>query len=82
MKNIYVLLLMLLFSYQLFAGNDISPEENAPILNCQSFDDSNFFDMKRKGYQGCCSHHRGICGCGYGGYLRCCDGTTSPSCRC
>ena len=32
-------------------------------------------------YQGCCSHHKGVCGCG--GYrLLCCDGTLSPSCEC
>ncbi len=32
---------------------------------------------------GCCSHHGGVCGCNsYLGKLRCCDGTTSPSCGC
>ena len=32
---------------------------------------------------GCCSHHGGVCGCNsYIGRLRCCDGTTSPSCGC
>jgi hypothetical protein len=32
-------------------------------------------------HQGCCSHHKGVCGCG--GYrLLCCDGTLSPSCEC
>lgn len=35
----------------------------------------------RKGNQGCCSHHGGVCGCG-GVALRCCDGSTSPSCGC
>lgn len=31
--------------------------------------------------RGCCSHHDGVCGCA-GGRVQCCDGTTSPSCRC
>lgn len=31
--------------------------------------------------QGCCSHHRGQCGC-EGGRVVCCDGSLSPSCRC
>lgn len=32
--------------------------------------------------QGCCSWHGGVCGCTPSGATRCCDGTTSPSCRC
>ena len=31
--------------------------------------------------RGCCSHHKGQCGC-KGGRVTCCDGTVSPSCRC
>lgn len=31
--------------------------------------------------RGCCSHHRGQCGC-EGGRVVCCDGSLSPSCRC
>ena len=30
---------------------------------------------------GCCSHHRGVCGCG-GSYVVCCDATFSPTCGC
>lgn len=30
---------------------------------------------------GCCSHHRGVCGCS-GNRDLCCDGSLSPSCRC
>jgi hypothetical protein len=33
--------------------------------------------------QGCCSHHKGVCGCnGNTGHQLCCDGTDSPSCGC
>jgi hypothetical protein len=32
---------------------------------------------------GCCSWHRGVCGCDTAtDRIRCCDGTLSPSCRC
>lgn len=31
--------------------------------------------------RGCCSHHKGQCGC-EGGRVVCCDGSLSPSCRC
>ena len=35
----------------------------------------------REERRGCCSHHRGVCGC-EGGRTQCCDGTASPTCRC
>lgn len=37
-----------------------------------------------RGYagRGCCSHHRGVCGCSSDGRTICCDNTLSPSCRC
>lgn len=31
--------------------------------------------------RGCCSRHRGVCGCS-GGRAVCCDGSLSPSCGC
>lgn len=31
--------------------------------------------------RGCCSSHRGVCGC-QNGRSKCCDGTLSPSCHC
>lgn len=31
--------------------------------------------------RGCCSHHKGQCGC-EGGRVVCCDGSFRPSCRC
>ncbi len=31
--------------------------------------------------RGCCSWHRGVCGCS-GGRIQCCDGSTSPRCTC
>ncbi|RPJ20011.1 MAG: hypothetical protein EHM35_20025 [Planctomycetaceae bacterium] len=31
--------------------------------------------------RGCCSWHKGVCGCS-GGRVQYCDGSMSPSCRC
>lgn len=31
---------------------------------------------------GCCSWHRGQCGCDSSGRVICCDGTLSPTCTC
>ena len=31
--------------------------------------------------RGCCSHHRGVCGC-VNGRTKCCDGSFSPTCGC
>lgn len=31
--------------------------------------------------RGCCSHHRGVCGCS-GGRTVCCDNTLSRTCSC
>jgi hypothetical protein len=33
------------------------------------------------GRSGCCSHHKGVCGCA-GNTAKCCDGTLSPSSDC
>jgi hypothetical protein len=34
-------------------------------------------------HSGCCSHHKGVCGCdATGKHAVCCDGSTSPSCGC
>jgi len=31
--------------------------------------------------RGCCSHHKGVCGCSDGRAI-CCDGSPSPTCGC
>ncbi len=38
-------------------------------------------NIARRGLQGCCSHHDGVCDCKYGRVV-CCDGTFSPTCTC
>lgn len=32
--------------------------------------------------RGCCSHHKGVCGCSSDSRVQCCDGSLSPSCGC
>lgn len=54
-------------------------EANPPALICTQPQD-NKEPMTLAG-RGCCSHHKGQCGC-EGGRVVCCDGSLSPSCRC
>ena len=42
---------------------------------------SNDFQNLDVARRGCCSHHKGVCGC-KGNRQECCDGTLSPSCTC
>lgn len=48
---------------------------------CPVSSDANNGTPKLLAGRGCCSHHKGQCGC-EGGRVVCCDGTLSPSCRC
>ena len=47
---------------------------------CEDLHNSDVTDEKLA-RRGCCSHHKGVCGCS-GGRQQCCDGTLSPSCTC
>ena len=38
--------------------------------------------LKVNAGRGCCSGHRGVCGCNKYGKQVCCDGKLSPTCRC
>jgi hypothetical protein len=41
------------------------------------------FAYARDGNRGCCSHHKGVCGCNKKAHaLICCDDSLSPSCGC
>jgi len=42
---------------------------------------SNAFPNLDVARRGCCSHHKGVCGC-KGARQQCCDGTLSPTCKC
>lgn len=53
----------------------------ALIPNC-GFETSKNLDYQQFAKRGCCSWHRGVCGCNAWGQIECCDGTISPSCTC
>lgn len=55
---------------------EASPQPNAIITQSTSID--NDLQMVKRG---CCSWHKGVCGC-KNGRVVCCDGTLSPSCTC
>lgn len=59
-------------------GPDAAETMMQESLAPQSCPEGNAIDTAGRG---CCSHHNGQCGCA-GGRVTCCDGTTSPSCRC
>lgn len=76
-----LILLAFLFSSLGFAGErKINPpfEFSNKVVPCLvSYQNNQSQIFKR----GCCSHHKGVCGCKNGKVL-CCDGTLSPTCRC
>lgn len=61
-------------------SQEFTPINPACDPEAKALDDSNSQNtlMAR---QGCCSHHKGVCGCA-NGRVACCDGTLSPSCGC
>lgn len=80
-KNILVVvLLVLLCANQALAGQGWTAQEVAdlPASTCREFKP---LDELLLAGRGCCSWHKGQCGC-EGGRVVCCDGTLSPSCRC
>ncbi len=59
-------------------GNVVRDAQTPVVAECRERQTSE--DVSLVG-RGCCSHHRGQCGC-EGGRVVCCDGSLSPSCRC
>jgi len=72
MKSVFYALL--LFLLLLLPTSSLVSEES---FVCSYENNSNFKISKR----GCCSRHRGVCGC-VNGSVRCCDGSMSPTCTC
>lgn len=77
------LLLLGLFSLSTFAlDKPTTPSEISPAIQPQAdqikdCDNKNIVISKR----GCCSWHKGVCGCANGRVV-CCDGKFSPRCSC
>ena len=57
------------------------------LANAKTYSDINFTkkyqnkDANVVARRGCCSWHKGVCGCSVGRVV-CCDATISPSCKC
>lgn len=85
MKHTLILIstILLLFSGAVFS-DEISSEQSTSVTqskqSCQELKDSGASD-EVLAQRGCCSWHKGVCGCS-GGRVTCCDGSTSPSCTC
>ena len=58
-----------------------SPLKTTPIEMPADCKGKTFASAEEAMQSGCCSHHGGVCGCS-GGRKTCCDGATSPSCKC
>jgi hypothetical protein len=70
MKNlIFAILIMLTFS------------AFAEEASCKQLQSNSNITSEQLAQRGCCSWHDGVCGCS-GGVVQCCDGSSSPSCRC
>jgi len=55
--------------------------DSFPVCNQSTLVD--LWPVERRGNQGCCSHHNGVCGCdSITRSIVCCDGSYSPSCGC
>jgi hypothetical protein len=58
----------------------VSAQEIYPIEQC-SLTEGTIYPIGDQERRGCCSSHKGVCGC-VNGRVKCCDGTLSPSCTC
>ena len=82
MNKTITFILFLGFAVLLFSTNSVVGKNNDTLLSCS---DSVVMDTSHKSYyarSGCCSHHRGVCGCAASGKQQCCDGSESKSCVC
>ena len=72
----FTLSILFLFSSTSFAGTvGVTRSEG---IACELLADASPIQPQASG---CCSWHRGVCGCS-GGRSLCCDGTLSPTCTC
>jgi hypothetical protein len=70
MKNLLIVLLSML-----------SLSSLAEETSCKQLQSTSPITSEQLAQRGCCSWHDGVCGCS-GGVIQCCDGSSSPSCRC
>ena len=85
MKTFALALIILLYTSNTFA-NTAEQTKNEPaksdtqIINRNTPNENNNAE-EEIAKRGCCSHHKGVCGCD-GKRQLCCDGKLSPSCKC
>jgi len=83
-----IFILTSLVSISAFAGDCTTTEKvEAPNIlrqlasTAESPKDTKSSSSQDAERSGCCSHHRGVCGCSFGRAV-CCDGSYSPTCGC
>ena len=83
-KTIGLMLLLLVC----FSATNASATRDYSLVNIESLclgqlqQDNSGDNGYQLAQRGCCSHHRGVCGCSDDGRAICCDNTYSPSCGC
>lgn len=80
MLRVLLVFLFTLGSAIAVVADDIPTMQAAPKVAEQCITVSGL-DKATVDRSGCCSWHKGVCGCS-GGSQKCCDGTFSPSCLC
>ena len=76
----------LVFSFAVFvmvllSFSSIYANQNCKDVQAIDINTYNLNSVNQLARSGCCSWHKGVCGCRNGRQL-CCDGTLSPSCTC
>ena len=70
-------ILAIIITLNIFAAEQYSKIDQ---IECQKLiQNGNIEEIQRRG---CCSWHKGVCGCNSSGRVECCDGTLSPTCTC
>lgn len=86
MKKYLTLLIALAVLPHASLAEDSRRDDHAPahcivVSEQATTQDTRQTDLMQLARSGCCSWHRGVCGC-QAGRVVCCDGTLSPSCTC
>lgn len=80
-KITYIALLLMLLCSQWALASEGATDNGEIASQAKGCPELQPLDEVLLAGRGCCSHHKGQCGC-EGGRVVCCDGSMSPSCRC
>jgi len=81
MNRILFSLQLFLFPVVVICIAVVTAGDNDALMEASTQEQTITLSSGRNLQQGCCSWHRGVCGCS-GGRKLCCDGEFSPSCVC